>query len=174
MRLTGLCFLIFLLHSCTPTEQNKKQKVAYFSLKNYFEKEAERLNRLNLQIHKTVGINGVNEQKLVKINNFENELNAFISSDINKASWRGAFTVKKDENLALYTTENNKVPVKKVEIRYQNKKVKSIQIFLRTTNILYHSSDTLTYFPDRLYEIKKTQKIKLLEEKRYVVIGKFK
>ncbi|MBC7614963.1 MAG: hypothetical protein H7202_02740 [Pedobacter sp.] len=174
MRLTGICFLIFLLHSCTPTEQNKTQKAAYFSLKNYFEKETERLNGLNLQIHKTVAINGINEHKLVKINNFKNELNTFISSDINKASWRGAFIVKKDEHLALYTTENKKIPVKKLEIRFQNNKVKSIQIFLRTVNILYYSSDTLTYFPDSLYEIKKTQKIKLLKEKKYVVIGKFK
>ena len=174
MRLTGLCFLIFLSYSCTQNEQNKTQKVAYFSLKNYFETEAERLNALNLQIHKTVAINDVNEHKLVKINNFGNELNTFISSDINKASWRGAFIVKKDEHLALYTTENKKIPVKKLEIRYQNNRIKSIQVFLRTANILYHSSDTLTYFPDSLYEIKKTQKIKLLKEKRYVVIGKFK
>ena len=174
MRLIGLCFLIFLSYSCTPIEQNKTEKVAYFSLKNYFEKEAERLNGLNLQIHKTVAINGVNEHKLVKINNFKNELNTFITADINKASWRGAFKVKKNENLALYTTDNIKIPVKKVEIRYQNNKVKSIQIFLRTVNILYHSSDTLTYFPDSLYEIKKTQKIKLLKEKKYVVIGRFK
>ena len=174
MKVTGLCFLVVLLYSCTPNEQNKSQKIAYFNIKGYFEKEAERLNGLNLKMHKTVSIDGVKEHKLVKIHDFKNELNTFISSDINKGSWKGAFTVKKEGDLALYMSENEKVPVKRVEIRYQNNKVKSIQIFIKTANILYHSSDTLNYYPDSLYEIRKTQKIKLLKEKKYIVIGKFK
>ncbi len=173
MRLTGLGFLIIFFCSCSQKEENIPQSEPYFNIKNYFEKEADRLTKLSLIVHKTVSIDGVSEQKRVKISDYKKELNTFISSDINKASWRGAFTVKKEEDQTFFTTENEKVPVKKVHIRFKNNSVKSIQIIVQTTNILYHSADTLTYFPDSLYEIKKTQKIKLLKEKKYVVIGRF-
>lgn len=171
MKITSICILLLILTSCVQEEQNKVQFETYFNLKSYFEKEANRLNKLHLQVDKSVSINGETEHKQVQINDFKNELSIFIDADINKASWRDAFTVKKAEGLELYTTKNEKIPVKKVEIRYQNNKLKSIQILVSTVNILYRSSDTLTYFPDSLYEIKKTQKIKLLKEKKYRING---
>ncbi len=173
MKFTALGFLVIFFCSCAQKEQNILQSEPYFNIKDYFEKEADRLTKLNLVVHKTASIDGVNEKKDVKISDYKKELNTFITSDINKASWRGAFTVKKDEDQVLFTTENEKVPVKKVQIHFENNKVKSIQIVVKTINILYHSADTLTYFPDSLYEIKKTQKIKLLKEKKYRVIGRF-
>lgn len=174
MKLATIGFLALFLCSCTSKEQNNTQIGAYFDLKNYFEKEADRLNKLNQAIEKTVAINEVNEKKRLKIENFRNELSAFINSDINKASWRGSFTVKKEANSVIYTTNNKKIPVKELKISYKNNKPKAIQIIVSTSNILYHSIDTLNYFPDSLYEIKKTQKIRLINEKKYSVIGKFK
>lgn len=173
MKLVGIGFLILILSSCVQEDQNKKEIETYFSLKNYFENEAERLNKFDLGVDKLVAIDGETEHKQILINDFKNELSIFIDADINKASWRGAFTVKKAEGVEIYTTKNEKIPVKKVEIHYQKNKLKSIQILVITKNILYNSSDTLTYFPDSLYQIKKTQKIKLLKEKKYIVIGKF-
>ena len=173
MKLAGIGFLILILSACTANEQNKTQTGGYFDLKGYFEKEAIRLNTLSLQIDKSVEVNGNGEQKRVKIKDFKNELGTFITSDINKSSWRGSFSVKKETNTESYTTVNAKIPVKKVEIHYLNQKIKWIQIIAITDNILYHSSDTLTYYPDSLYEIKKTQKIKLLKEKKYVISGRF-
>ncbi len=150
------------------------QSEAYFDIKGYFEKEAIRLNKLDLSTEKSVAIDGEKEQKLVKISDFNQELSAFIAADINKASWRGAFVVTKQNEIVRYTTENKKIPVSAVKIAYRNNKLKSIQLVVKTDNILYQSIDTLSYFPDSLYEIKKTQKIKLLKEKKYVVVGKFK
>ncbi len=174
MRLAGIGLLILLLSACAQKEQKKAQSETYFNLRSYFEKEAERLNKLNLQLDKLVAIGEDVEQKKVNIKDFNRELSTFINSDINKASWRGAFTVKKERNLELYTTENEKIPVKRVEIQYQNNRIRSIKIDIATENILYRSTDRLTYFPDSLYEINKIQKIKLLKEKKYSVIGKFK
>ncbi|MEJ5994223.1 hypothetical protein WG904_07280 [Pedobacter sp. Du54] len=173
MRLVSIGLLILILSSCTANEQNKPQSDAYFNIKGYFETEANRLNQLQLPIDKSVAINGIAEQKIVKIKDFKNELSSFIASDINKASWRGSYTVKKDRDNELYTTTNEKIPIKKIAIHYLNQKIKWIQVIGMTDNLLYHSSDSLTYFPDSLYEIKKTQKIRLLKEKKYVMIGKF-
>lgn len=172
MKLAGIGFLIIVCSACTANEQ-KVQIDSYFNLKKYFEKEADRLNKLNLRIDKSVSINNDIEKKQVKIKDFKNEFSTFIASDINKASWKGMFKVNQKENSLLYTTENEKIPVKKVEVHYLNKKLTSIQIILVTDNILYHSLDTLNYFPDSLYEIKKLQKIKLIKEKKYVIRGRF-
>jgi len=174
MKLGGLGLIVLLLFSCTQSQQNQVQKDSYFKVKEYFEKEVNRLNKRKPRVDKTVSINGVKEQRQLQIADFKNELNIFISSDINKASWNGAFQIKKAQDVTIYTTADEKIPVKRLEISYQHNKVKSISILLLTTNILYHSSDTLTYFPDSLYEIKKTQKIKLLNEKKYAVIGRFR
>ena len=174
MKFAAIGLVVLVLGGCAANEQNKPQSAAYFDLKGYFEKEATKLNKLNLEIDKSVAINGSAEQKIVKIKDFNKELSTFIASDINKLSWRGSFTVKKDANAERYITINDKIPVKQIEIHYLNKKIKQIQIVSVTDNILYHSSDTLNYFPDSLYEIRKTQKIKLLKKKVYVVVGKFK
>lgn len=146
----------------------------YFDIKGYFEKEADRLLKLNLSISKTVSVNQEDEQKKVRIKDYKKELSAFISSDINKASWRGAFVELKNSNLTSYRTDNAKIPVKKIEITYDESSISSIRIIAETTNILYASRDTLIYYPDSLYQIKKTQKIKWLKEKSYKVIGQFK
>lgn len=173
MKFRHFAFLIFILSSCNLNEQ-KVAVEPYFDLKSYFEMEAQRLNKLNLQIDKSVSINGNVEHKKVSIKSFEKEFSAFIAADINKGSYKGSFSVKKEAETESYIAENEKIPIKKVEIIYLDNKPKSILIVTETNNILYHSSDTLSYFPDSLYEIKKTQKIRLLKEKKYVIRGEFK
>ncbi|TKC04610.1 hypothetical protein FA048_19300 [Pedobacter polaris] len=151
-----------------------KEHPVYFDLETYFKQEAVRLAKKNQPIDKTVIINGKAEQKKLIINNWEQEFNSFIDADINKASWKGSFIFTKSDQLEIYTSNSKKIPVKKIEIAYVNEKVKSIRVFIVNTNDLYTSKDSLTYYPDSLYEIKKTQKIKLMDGKQYQVIGKFK
>ncbi|RZK44239.1 MAG: hypothetical protein EOO90_00830 [Pedobacter sp.] len=173
MRRILLAIAILFFFSCSPKEPGIVESENLFDLKGFFEKEAARLEKLNLTVNKTVSIDGVEENKKIKIQDFAKELNSFISSDINKASWRGAFNINKTENLLQYTTTNEKIPVKELIIQFENEEVKSIRIINEVKNILYHSSDTLTYFPDSLYEIRKTQKIKLIKEKNFRITGRF-
>jgi hypothetical protein len=172
MRLLLFVFLGIMLNSCSQPSQNKIPVKTYFDLKSYFEKEADQLNRLNLKITKYVSVNGKTEQKAVKIADFNDELSSFINADINKAAWKNEFKVTQENDITTYVSENEKIPVKKLTVEYQNNKVASIYIVIKVDNMLYHSTDTLTYKPNQYYEIKKTQKIKLLEEKKYTVNGK--
>jgi hypothetical protein len=171
MRWLSCVFLGIILHSCSQPSQNKMQVKTYFDLKSYFEKEANQLNRVNLAIDKYVSINGNISQKSVRIEDFHKELNSFIDADINKAAWKNEFKVTRKGDIITYLTSNQKIPVKKLEIQYQDKRVSSIYIVMKVDNMLYHSTDTLTYKPNQYYEIKKLQKIKLLEEKRYTIKG---
>jgi hypothetical protein len=174
MRIIVICFLVIFCSSCTLKDQEKQTVPSYFDLNSYFKSEAKRLAKANPQITKSVGVNGQVEQKILKVSNWEKEFESFISADINKASWKGSFKIQKSSNLETYLTENEKIPVKKLEIIYRNDKVYGIRIFITNTNSLYTSKDSLSYYPDSLYQINKTQQIKLMDEKKYIITGKFK
>ncbi|RDC55400.1 hypothetical protein DU508_17670 [Pedobacter chinensis] len=162
------------LFSCNQkNESEANTDLLYFDLKGFFEQEIVRLEKLNPTVNKAVSVNETPENKNVKITDWKKELAIFVNADINKASWRGSFKINKENNADIYVSNNKKIPVKKVHIEKQGLKVSKIEILIANTNILFQSHDTLSYYPDSLYEIKKQQKIKLLSEKKYKVIGKF-
>ena len=169
-----LCCLLLFASSCNLKEQDKSNATAYFDLAAYFKKEAARLNKLDFTFIKAVVVNGSKEEKKVKISDWEKEFETFISSDINKASWRGSFKLTKTEGEEIYTSSSDKIPVKKLQIFYQNDKIKAIMVFINNNNNLYNSKDSLAYYPDSLYQINKTQHIRLMDKKKYIITGRFK
>ncbi len=173
-KLSLLYILIACCTACTLKEQHQLNNKSYFDLATYFNKEAARLSQRKTPITKTVKINGQTETKQLNISNWEKEFDSFISADINKVSWQGAFKTEKSAQTTSYISNSDKIPVKKVEVTYSQTKVRGIRIFVTHTNDLYTSTDTLSYYPDSLYEIKKIQHIKLMNEKKYQIIGKFK
>jgi len=166
------CFLLFFM-SCCNTEQQKVQPQQYFDLKGYFQQEAARLNKTKPLVLKTVSVNDSTESKKIRIADWNKELANFSDADINKSAWLGSFKVEKSGQQEIYSSNDDKVLVKKLEISQKNNKIASIKILLNTSNYLYHSTDTLAYFPDSLYEIRKTQQIRFLSGKKYRVKGTF-
>lgn len=168
------CLIIF-CSSCTQNQvQDPLTATSYFDLENYFKAEASRLTKTKPQLHKTVIVNGEIESKAVAISDWEQEFESFIDADINKAAWRGAFKVEKDSGNTIYSTQDEKIPVKRVAIQLKNEKVQAISIFMENKNKLYTSTDSLFYYPDSAYQIKKRQKISLMQPKHYDIIGRFK
>ncbi|MBC7418861.1 MAG: hypothetical protein H7325_11995 [Pedobacter sp.] len=147
-------------------------KNAYFDLKGYFEKEIERYNSRKPTVEKTVAINGKANTKKLVIKDWPRELAIFIDADINKSAWRGEFKIEKSGNETHYSTANKKIPVKEVLISDKFGKVAKIEVIIANVNLLYKSNDTLTYYPDSLYQIVKQQKIRLMDVKRYKILGK--
>jgi len=174
-RLYFLLLLFVFFAACTSAEKQEKQTANhYFDLKGYINKEANRLNTKKPVVNKTVLINQDVENKQLKIEDWHKELSVFYDADMNKSAWQGLFRVRITNNTAVYTSEDVKVPVKSLTVYYKNGAVDGIKILLRTSNMLYTSNDTLSYFPDSLYAIRKTQRIKLLNEKNYRITGIFK
>lgn len=165
-------FLTIILLSCTEPGKQTEQ-VAYFNLKSYFDSEGAKLNVLNPWVTKTVSINGSKETKRLKIKNFQSELEAFSAADINKDSWIGSFKVDSSENELIYTTTNKKIPVKTLNLRFDERQLVWLQIISRNENLLYQAVDTLTYVPGSFYEIKKFQQVSLMEKKYYLIKGLF-
>ncbi|NRF41372.1 hypothetical protein [Pedobacter foliorum] len=168
------CILLFFISCSDSADKKQKNDLTYFDVKGYFEKEAARLTKTNPLINKAVNVNGEGESKSMKIADWKKELMLFSDADINRASWKGLFQLKKSEDLERYTSNNEKVPVKELLVFYKKDKVSGFKFLIKNTNSLYASVDTLTYYPDSLYQIKKMQNIKLLSEKTYTVTGTFK
>jgi hypothetical protein len=172
MKKLSLALFVFFISSCSSKHEEKASNALYFDIAGYFDGEAQRLAQTNPTISKTVYVKGGKENKLTRITNWKTELAIFKDADINKASWRGEFNVNQTENATSYTTNNNKIATRKVEVHKIRSEVVSIKIFKETNNYLYKSTDTLVYYPDSLYEITSHQKIKLLSAKTYTISGK--
>lgn len=170
-----LCTFLLLCFGCGDTASTQQKEVhPYFDLKGYFEGEATRLNLRKPKIHKTVVVNDSAESKYLQIQDWKKELSIFADADLNKSAWKGLFQVKKTDTMEIYTSNNQKVPVKELKVIKRNGQVYGLHLLISNSNTLYTSSDTLNYFPDSLYEVKKNQHIRLLAEKNYHIIGKFK
>lgn len=170
---TVLFFAILLLTACTNTTEKQYVQKKYFDLKGYFQQEANRLNKTKPLVDKTVTVNDSSERRKIKIEDWSKELSNFIDSDINKSAWQGLFRVVKNDKTELYSSNEDKVLVKILKISRKNHEISGIEILQETSNYLYTSVDTLTYYPDSLYEIRKTQHIKFLNAKKYKIRGEF-
>lgn len=160
--------------SCKSEQNTAQQSDAYFSVDTYMKKEIQRLTQTSPKVLKTVAINNSIEEKNVKIEDWKKELEMFVSADINKADWRGLFKVSKNASQQIYQSTEDKVFVKSLIIDLDSaKQVRKVQAIIKRDNLIYISQDTLLYIPDSLYQIKKSQKIKLMEERRYSVTGNF-
>lgn len=170
-----VALLLFgVLASCGGKDQSKPATaMQYFDVKGYFSKEAKTLSQRNLVINKTVIVNGATENKSLKITDWNKELAAFIDADINKRAWAGEFSEVKTSNGIVYTSNNEKVPVKKLIVDKKKERITAVTVIINNSNYLYTSSDTLRYYPDSLYQIRKAQHITLMSPKTYRITGVF-
>ena len=174
IRLSGLLLWVVFLYACGSKQQQKNDtQPIHFDVKSFFEKEIARLDHQNPLVLKIVAKNELSEEKKLKIKNWKKELQSFIDADINKASWQKEFKTSITNETISYTTTNEKIPVKKLIVKQKGNHISYIKAIVNDSNFLYISKDTLTYYPNQFYEIKKTQKIKLFSKISYKIIGKF-
>lgn len=172
MKISLIYVFVICLVACSHDEQHQKHP-AYFDLVSYFNQEALRLTQHTGEIDKTVILDGKVERKKVAIQDWKREFSAFVDADINKASWRGLFKVHQKGNIEIYTTDDAKIDIKRVEITKKDGRVLAVKIAKKSNNDLYQSVDELNYFPDSLYAIKKVQKVKLMKNRHFEIIGRF-
>lgn len=158
-------------------KSHKNNKETYFSLKNYFEEESKRLAKNYGGIEKTAQINSKTETKTIKIENWSQELDAFIQSDINKPAWKSSYSIERDssQNLLIYKSTDPKLTTKKITIKKDSDDdVIAVLIEKLTENNLYTTKENLEYYPDSLYIIETTQAVRLLGKNSYKIVGYFK
>ncbi|MEO8884592.1 MAG: hypothetical protein ABI367_00920 [Mucilaginibacter sp.] len=166
--------LIALVPACKPDIKETGASAKYFDLQGYFKTEAARRAKLSVPILKTVTHNGATESKRVKINNWPRELNLFIESDINKAAWRDSYQIQQTDHTLIYMAKDTTLKTREIIINKKDGKVQWITIYNYTHNILYTNHEKLSYMPDSIYQIEKTQHVKLLGINRYTITGYLK
>lgn len=177
MKVSRLWLLaFFFLVSCSgnaPAPAN--QKLEYFNLRGYFEQEATRLSAGNTLVDKTVSKNDDEEHKKLKISNWLNEFDLFITSDINKPAWKKSYRTSRDRDsgTTTYTAIDSTLHTRfiKVILNPFSGAVKRIEISNKTSNLLFKSTEILTYCPDSLYSIEKKQEVLLLGKNKYSITG---
>ncbi len=173
VKILRLIAILFLFTGCNyKTEEAARKQIYYFSLVNYFENQSSLLE--NKSIVKTVAKNNVTETRKVTISNWEQEFALFVESDINKAAWKDSYTKDSTANKIKYQAKVDDLRVRSIEIDLKNNKPAKITILNQSNNLLYHTTETLIYIPDSLYQIKKHQKVILLGLNNYEITGLLK
>ena len=175
--ISGFIISIFILIAASCQPENKQADTMpdlYFSLKDYFDKEATRLNAANPIVTKSVLRNEEAEQKELHIRNWATELELFSQSDINKPAWKGQYHVDSNNNRITYTALNADFSTRKVIISKSGDKITHISIRNAVKNLLYSSNEILDYYPDSLYSIQKEQDVRVIGEGKYKITGRFR
>ena len=166
--------LLFILISCSNPATSTSETVVFFDIQGYFEGEAKRLTTENLPISKRVVANGHSEHKTINIKDWNEELQLFIASDINKPAWKDSYVVEKSENSISYLAKEASYKTQSIHIKLDsNSNPTSIKIKNQNKNMLYSSEESLNYSPNHEFEIIKTQQIRWMDAKSYHIKGQF-
>jgi len=159
-----------LVYSCQPELKNGG-KATYLDIKGYFNQQAAQLQKHNRPVLKTAMHNNEGETKQVTIANWQHELSLFVASDINKPAWRKSYIIIKTGDTVIYRTNDPDLETRDITIVQSGKTVKCITINNHTKNLLYETSEKLTWVPDTVYHIEKWQKVRFLGENHYDIKG---
>lgn len=168
----GTLIFIATISSCKPDIKEAGAPVKFFDIAGYFKADSARLRVKNPAVTKTVIHNGQSQTQKVSIANWGAELDPFITSDINKPAWRDAYNIQTGENIVVYVAKLPELKTREVVIKKVGGQLVWIQIYNHTKNMLYEDTQKLIYFPDSLYIISKSQKVRLLGRNDYYIKGK--
>lgn len=180
IRIVLCLFLTISLFSCSQKEAELSNEEYFFSLKNYFEKEAERLTKQHALVLKEVKRNAESEEKGIEIQDWKKEFGLFIESDINKLSWKDSYqeNIRKnasgERDTLIYRSMDPELRTQEIMIVKDKKQIKEIAIKNSIKNYLYSSVEKLKYYPDSLYEINKKQDVIILGSNDYYISGRFR
>ena len=173
--------IVIFLASCDqgPAEAYYGDQRSYYDLPSFINKQAKNLNEKKQWVRKHVTKDG--HSHIIERGNiiWEDELDAFLESDINRPAWRGEFTVDTidltREFLVTYETENEQIPVKKVvvSIDKESKQCLRITVDRETKNFLYSSQQSLFFTNGEGYMMKGKLSVSLLFDSEYSIESEF-
>jgi hypothetical protein len=166
-------YLILLFFAACKQAEEKPKTLVYTDIKAFFESEATRLTKNKTLVNKTIQQNETSENKNKISINWQDELNLFISSDINKPAWKDSYKIINDSSRTSYYSLDSELRTKEIHI---NKDVngKPIRFYIKNINKnkLYESTEVLIYIPDSAYSIEKNQSVFLLGENSLFIEAK--
>jgi len=174
----GVLFL--LLMGCAKNNSTAPEVMYYFSLKNYFNEEADRLKETKPTVKKIVSLNENHETKSLTIEDWNNELLTFVEADINKSAFVGKYeadSILNENKLQriTYKAKDAKLKTRLIDIYFDTttNEAEIIEVVLETRNTLYHSTQNLRYERNKFYSVNGTQEIRFLKQDVFKVSVEF-
>lgn len=177
-----LMFSVLIFSACSNNGSNQEQingssgstTPKYFDLDQFFKEEIARLETSETLVRKTVVSEDKPEEKVLEIKDWNREFALFIQSDINKSAWAGSYRVDSSQHKILYTSIDPALRTKQIRIEKDiSGRVIAIGIENGQSNMLYQTSENLYYYPDSLYHIERSQRIRIVGENLYKITGIF-
>jgi hypothetical protein len=173
--------MMFLLGSCSkdPAEVYYEDQRYYYDLPSFITKQINNLKERGQWVRKHVTKDG--HSHIIERGNIDwnEELDAFLESDINRPAWRGQFKV---DSISLervyvitYKTENKEIPVKNVVVTVDKDTKQCLQISVdrRTQNFLYSSDQSLFFTTGEGYMMKGKLSVSYLFDSEYSIESEF-
>ncbi len=173
--------IVILLGSCSkdPAEAYYEDQRFYYDLPSFIVKQANNLNKKQQWVRKHVTKDG--HSHIIERGNisWQEELDAFIESDINRPAWRGEFKV---DTISLervyvitYKTENEQIPVKNLVVTIDKDTRQCLQVTVdrSTDNFLYSSDQSLFFTTGEGYMMKGKLSVSFLFDSEYSIESEF-
>jgi len=167
------CSCLACSNSATDTSE-KQSTTRFFDLSQYFQEQVQILaNEENIQ--KKASINGKTESQTIANPSFQQELQLFMDSDINRTSWLDKYSVDSTLNAAgnltkvTYTALEEKLRTRKVAIAFTEDVITKVDILNATDNVIAQTKQELSYTPRQGYSIKSYQDILFAEPRKIEV-----
>lgn len=135
----------------------------FFKLEAYFDQEIARLDSLQPSLQKEVTVDGASEEQRIEVTNFEQELQIFRRSDINRPSWFDKYqidSIRQSGQLEAvrYTAIDTSLNTRLLQVNFQEGKVDAIEIRNRAKSAIARTDQHLWYRPGQSYRIESKQK----------------
>ena len=161
---------------CSSPDESREREVAspFFDLKGYFDGEIKRLQQEQPTVRKSVEINGVKEMKELSQLNYEEELEIFLNTDINRTAWWDKYSI--DSNLVdgelrsiRYTAQTTDLKVRSLIIDFNHDTPIQIDVEYLSKSPAAYLEQELSYQPQKRYFIKTSQKVTFSQAKEMAV-----
>jgi hypothetical protein len=175
MLLAGLSILA----ACAKAGEKGAAPKTFFDLSAYMQQEMQRLDRQQPNATKRIRLNGNSEERHNASINYEQELEVFSRSDINRSSWLDKYTVDsifQEGQLAQinYLAAAEKLKTRRLEVHFApDGPVEAIVIHNHTKSMAAELEQKLEYRPAQGYHLENRQSTLLGRDKALEVEVKF-
>lgn len=149
-----------------------------FDLPAFFQTEQKRLEATPVQVLKTVEVNGRSAAYTTDSIRWTEELALPASLDLNKPAWIGKYRQERistqNGNIVRYLPTDESIPLRFAEVRLlADGSVQSAEGYRTESSLITETSVHWWYYPDSLYRIMGTERLRGLQPNRYSVEGRF-
>lgn len=167
------CCILFLCQCQTP-EISETQQKELFDLAQFIQEKGDSLRLHQVNLEKTVQLNGSSETKTISAPNWTAELSEFSSSNINRPAWVDEYEVQKIKDGFSYSLKKDKdLDIKQIIVTETNGQT-LVRISKSIKNILNKSQKEMSFHSEHGYSIRQIRASLGMNPDTLLIQGKFK